>query len=123
MIGRRGAKLLRCLLRLPFDFHVSLHFEARQEFDIAGSAIRTGFAAALGFGAGTKLQPFRLKLVARLRLIVCAPFLYLYRAAFALALASDIELRYSVRDRDGLQRSQDNDRQVYQHFVRRGCMT
>src|ERR1700716_254561 len=85
----------RCTLlrRLSFSLvpHVSLHFEARQEFDIARSAIDAGFFVALEFGAGTKLNPFCLKVVACLYLIGNTPLLHLLRAAFELALPRDFE--------------------------------
>jgi len=103
-----GERLLRRVLHIP------LHFEARDQFDIAGGAVYAGFPVAQRFIAGTKSYPFRLKLVARLRLLVRAPFLLLLRAE--LALPRDIEFRRGVRDRGGMQRSQNNDRQVNQHF-------
>jgi hypothetical protein len=58
-----GERLLRRVLHIP------LHFEARDQFDIAGRAVYAGFPVAQRFIAGTKSYPFRLKLVARLRSI------------------------------------------------------
>jgi len=109
-VNRRRRTLLRRILHIP------LHFEARQQFDIAGGAVDAGFLVALLFCAGSKLCPFRLKGVARLRLVVRAPFLLLIRAAFGLAHPRDIEFRRGVRYRGGVQGSQNNDRQVNQHF-------
>ena len=108
-----GERLLRRVLHIP------LHFEARDQFDIAGGAVYAGFPVAQRFIAGTKSYPFRLKLVARLRLLVRAPFLLLLRAE--LALPRDIEFRRGVRDRGGMQGSQNNDRQVNQHFYSPSC--
>jgi hypothetical protein len=90
-VNRRRRTLLRRILHIP------LHFEARQQFDIAGGAVDAGFLVALLFCAGSKLCPFRLKGVARLRLVVRAPFLLLIRAAFGLAHPRDIEFRRGVR--------------------------
>ena len=101
------------LRRVP---HIPLHFEARQEFDIAGSAVYVGFLVTLPFRVRSKLYPFRLKGVARLCLFVRAPFLLLLRAAFGLALPRDIESRRGVCDRGGVQESQNDDWQVNQHF-------
>src|SRR5258706_1749736 len=98
----------RTLLRhlsTPLRFHIPLHFEARQQFDIAGGAVDVGFLVALLFCAGSKLCPFRLNGVARLRLFFRAPFLLLIRAACGLAYSRDIEFRRGVRDRDGVQGS------------------
>src|SRR6266403_1240112 len=86
----------RTLLRhpsTPLRFHIPLHFEARQQFDIAGGAVDVGFLVALLFCAGSKLCPFRLNGVARLRLFFRAPFLLLIRAACGLAYSRDIEFR------------------------------
>jgi hypothetical protein len=99
--------------------HIPLHFEAGDQFDIAGGAGDAGFPVAQGFIAWTKLYPFRLKLVARLLLFVRAPFLLLLRAE--LALPRDIEFRRGVRDRGWMQGSQNNDRQVNQHFCFPSC--
>jgi len=69
-----------------------------------------GFLVALAFGARAELHPFHLKSIACLHLVVGAPLLHLFRAAFVLALSRDTELRYGIRDGDGVQRSQDNNR-------------
>ena len=110
---------LALLLRV---LHIPLHFEARQNFDVARGAVRVGFLVALGFCAGTKLCPFLLKLVARLALIGRAPFLHRFGAAFELALPRDFEFRHGIRDRRGVQGSQNNDRQVDQHLYSLSCV-
>src|SRR5258705_866224 len=101
---RRPRTLLRHL-PTPLRLHVPLHFEARQQLDIARGAVDVGFLVALLFCAGSKLCPFRLNGVARLRLVVRAPFLRLVRVACGLAYSRDIEFRRGVRDRDGVQGS------------------
>ena len=117
---RRSRTLLRHL-PTPLRFHVPLHFEARQQLDIARGAVDVGFLVALLFCAGSKLCPFRLNGVARLRLVVRAPFLRLGRAAFGLAHPRDIEFRRGVRYKGGVQGSQNNDRQVNQHCCSPGA--
>src|SRR6266481_7865538 len=103
--------LLRRLAHVPLLLHIPLHFEAGLQFNITEDALAgAGTLVALGSCAGTKLCPFRLKLVACLRLIGRAPSHLLLRAAFELALPRDIEFRQGVRDRDGVQGSQNNDR-------------
>ncbi len=89
----RARRLLQRVLRIPLLVHFPLHSEARLQFDITEEAARAGFLVALGFLAGSKLCPFRSKLVARLRLFGRAPALFLLRAAFELALPRNIEFR------------------------------
>jgi hypothetical protein len=57
--------------------HIPLHFEARQQLDIARDIVRAGFPVALGFLTGIELCPLGLKRVARLCLIDRAPLLRL----------------------------------------------
>jgi hypothetical protein len=45
-----------------------------------------------------------------MHLIGRAPLFRFFRAALALALTHDIELRYGVGDSDGVQGGKDNDR-------------
>ena len=57
--------LLRRLAHVPLLLHIPLHFEAGLQFDITEDAVAgAGILVALGSCAGTKLCPFRLKLVA-----------------------------------------------------------
>jgi hypothetical protein len=113
----RAPRLLRRLAHVPLLLHIPLHFEAGLQIDITEDAVaRAGVLVALGSCAARKLRPFRLKSVACLRLIGHAPFLLLLRAALEPALPRDIEFRQGARDRDGVQGSQNNDRQVNQHF-------
>src|ERR1700737_4375988 len=60
-VNRRRRTLLRRILHIP------LHFEARQQFDIAGGAVDAGFLVALLFCAGSNMCPFRLKGVGTVR--------------------------------------------------------
>ena len=103
--------------------YISLHFEARQQFDIIGNVVPASFLGTNAFFAGSKLSPFLLKGVARLRLVVRAPFLVLIRADFELAVPRDIEFRHGIRDKRGVQGSQNNDRQVNQHFRSPNCVS
>ena len=102
--------------------HISLHFETDLQFDITGNAARVGYLVTLFFFAGSILCPFRLKLLARLRLIGHAPIQVLLQAAFELALPRDFEFRHGIRDRRGVQGSQNNDRQVDQHLYSLSCV-
>jgi hypothetical protein len=99
--------------------HISLHFEAGLQFDIAENAAHVVFLVALGFCVGSKLCPFGLKLLARLRFIGHAPIQLLLRAGFELPLPRDNKFRHGIRDRLGVQGDQNNDRQVNQLFVLR----
>ena len=96
--------------------HISLHFETDLQFDIAGNAARVGYLVTLFFFAGSILCPFRLKLLARLRLFGYASIQVLLQAAFELALPRDFEFRHGIRDRREVQGSQNNDRQVDQYL-------
>jgi hypothetical protein len=107
---------LRCFLRIP------RHFEADQQFDIAGGPVHAGFSDANGFVVRAELGPSRLKLIAGFRLIRSASFQRRLRAAFGSAFSCDIEFRHAVRDGCERERSKNNDREVSQHIRSPGKM-
>jgi hypothetical protein len=100
--------------------------EAGLQFEITGNAVPAvpaDLPVADAFFAGSKLFPFRLKFLARVRLTGHAPIQLLLRADFELAFPRDIEFRHNIRDKRGVQGSQNNDRQVTQHFRSPNCVS
>lgn len=92
-------ELLVCLFDIP------VHFQARQQFDIAWGAIYAGFLHAPRLVCRAGLGPDRRKLIARLRLIGRAALLDRRCAAFGPALCSGIEFRQAIRYRNERERS------------------
>src|ERR1700731_2787607 len=100
--------------------------EAGLQFAITGNAVPAvpaDLPLTDAFLAGSELFPFRLKFLARLRLTGHAPVQLHLRADFELALPRDIEFRHDIRDKRGVQGSQNNDRQVNQHFRSPNCVS
>src|ERR1700736_1000931 len=66
VVERNLPALPRGILHIPF------HFQACQQFDVAGDVVGGAFLVALFFCARTKLRPFVLQGIARLLLVVRA---------------------------------------------------
>ena len=81
-------------------FYIPRHFQARQQLDIARGAVHAGFIDAIGFVSCTGLNPKRLELVARYRLIVDAFLQHGFRPALGPTLRRYIEFRQIICDSD-----------------------
>ena len=86
-------------------FDIPVHFQARQQLDIARATVNVSFLDARGLIRRAGLIPDWLELIARCRLILSASFLLDLRSSVELALPRYVEFRQTICDGDDGERS------------------
>jgi hypothetical protein len=100
-------------------FRVRCHFQAGQQFNVAGRTVNVCLADANGFVLGVEFDPLLLRLIARVGFVCGGSIHDGLGATFRSALSGNIKLRHAIRDFGDGKCSQDYDWEVYEHFCSR----